>query len=139
MILDLSQQKQVEKFKDYSQHLLQGLKRVDIKEVKDTRTTRQNAALHLYFTMISQELNELGMEFQYFGVKGQQLSLRYTPDIVKDYFWRPIQVTLFNIKSTKQINSTQINEIVDVISKFFAEKGVHLLFPSMESLTEKQE
>jgi hypothetical protein len=124
MILDLSQQKQVEKFKNYSTHLLQGLKRVDIKELKDTRTSRQNAALHLYFTMISQE-------------KGQQLSLRYSPDIVKDYFWRPIQETLFDIKSTTKINSNQINDIVDVISKFFAEKGVHLLFPSMESLTEK--
>ena len=67
MILDLSQNKQVDKFKEYSLHLLHGLKKVDIKEQKNTRTTRQNAALHLYFTMISQELNELGMEFQYFG------------------------------------------------------------------------
>lgn len=137
MILDLSQQEQLEKFKDYSNKLISGLKRVDLKEVKDTRSSRQNASLHLYFTMISQELNELGMEFNYTGIKGMNISTRYTPDIIKDFFWRPLQITLFDIKSTTKINTKQINEIIDIISKFFAEKGVYLQFPSMESLIER--
>ena len=41
-------------------------------------------------------------------------------------------MALFDIESTKNINTIQINEIVDVISKFFGERGVIIEFPSVE-------
>ena len=107
---------------------------VELKEVKLTRSGKQNRALHVFFTIISNELNELGMEFQYSGLKGSTLSTRYTPHLVKEFFWRPVQIALFNIQSTTKIDTIQINEINDVIIKFFAERGVELYFPSIESL-----
>jgi len=138
MILNLNNEQQRQKFDQYSKKLLEVKCKVEIKKIQDTRTARQNRALHVFYGLICTELNELGMEFQYFGVSGQQLSTRYTTTIVKERFWRPIQEALFQIKSTKDINSKQINEIVDVITKFFAEKGVNMEFPSIESMMNKE-
>lgn len=102
------------------------------KEIK-LRTKAQNSALHQYFNMISTELNEMGAEFHYTGLRGVDLSTRYTPTIVKDFFWRPIQLALFDIESTTQLDTRQMNEIIDVITKFFADKGINIQFPSEES------
>jgi len=83
--------------------------------------------------MISFAFNEMGQEFVFTGLKGKDISIPYTPNIVKDCFWRPIQIALFDIYSTKDINTEQLNEIVLVITKFFAERGVSTLeFPSMD-------
>ena len=136
MKYDLSIPKDKELFKKYYDKLISKGCQVELKEVKVTRSQRQNRSLHLLFSMISNELNELGMEFQYFGVKGQVLSTRYTAHIVKNHFYRPIQIALFDIQSTTKVNTQQINETFDVIAKFFAEKGIELFFPSIESMTD---
>ena len=111
---------------------------IELKALSDNRSSKQNRALHKLFTIMSEQLNEMGLEFQYCGVKGSMLSTRYTPEVVKNYFWRPIQMALFDIESTKHINTIQINEIVDVISKFFGERGVIIEFPSVEMLMNKR-
>tara|TARA_R110002096_G_C14480964_1_gene713833 strand:+ start:574 stop:978 length:405 start_codon:yes stop_codon:yes gene_type:complete len=132
MKYDLSIKNDLNDFKFKINYLIENKKICELKAVKISRTSKQNSSLHKYFTFIADELNELGMEFNYFGVSGKQLSMRYTPNIVKDYFWRPIQVTLFDIESTTKLNTKQMNEIIDVITKFFAEKGVLIPFPSIE-------
>lgn len=126
-----------QKAKTRFEALLNNEKNIELKEVRITRSSRQNSALHLYFTFISDELNEMGTEFTYTGVKGVELSTRYTAEIVKNFFWRPIQITLFDIESTTKIDTNQINQIIDIVSKFFSEKGVEIAFPSFESLMEQ--
>ena len=76
----------------------------------------------------------MGVEYQYFGLKGQVLSMMHTPHLVKNFIWRPIQLALFDIESTKKINTEQINKIVDVLTKYFGDKGVEIQFPSKEVL-----
>lgn len=115
--------------KRYLRKLIEQGKTVEIKGLSDKRSSLQNRALHKFFVIISDILNEQGQEFSYTGVKGFKLSTRYTPDIVKNFFWRPIQLTLFEIESTKKINTHQLNDIADVIIKYFNEKGVYLDFP----------
>ena len=136
MKYDLSTPKDKELFKNYYDKLLSKGAKVELKEVKVTRSQRQNRSLHLLFSMISNELNELGMEFQYFGVKGQVLSTRYTAHIVKEHFYRPIQIALFDIQSTTKVDTKQINENFDVVAKFFSDRGVEIFFPSIESMTD---
>lgn len=121
-------------YKERSNKLLFKRSNVELKEVRLTRTAKQNRAMHLLFTFIATELNELGLEFNYTGLKGSNMSTRYTPHLVKEFFWRPIQVALFDIESTTKIDTKQMNEITDVISKFFAERGVVLEFPSIDQL-----
>lgn len=136
MKYDLSKQIDLQRFKNDVTKVTAMTKTVELKEVKLTRSGKQNRALHVFFTIISNELNELGMEFQYTGLKGSTLSTRYTPHLVKEFFWRPVQIALFNIQSTTKIDTQQINEINEVVIKFFAERGVELFFPSLESLME---
>ena len=107
---------------------------VSLVKRKKTRTSRQNAALHLFFTFISDGLNEMGQTFNYTGIKGFDMELKYTPFLVKETLWRPIQIALFEIESTKDINTSQMNYIIDVIIKYFSERGYSLDFPSIQSL-----
>jgi hypothetical protein len=102
-----------------------------------TRSSKANRALHLYFSFISNELNELGIQYQYTGISGKTFELRYTSDLVKNFIWRPIQQSMFNKKSTTQLTTKELNDIIDVITNFFAERGIVLDFPSMETLLDK--
>ena len=129
MIYRTSEPSELKALKYKLDYLIENKKRVDLKEVKNTRTSLQNASLHKYFTMISEELNELGMEYIYFGVSGKELSLMYTPELVKNFFWKPIQIALFDFESTTKLSTEQMNQIIDVITKFFADKGVLIPFP----------
>ena len=120
------------------EYLIEKGKVFELTEKRGNRSGSQNSALHLFFTIICEQLNEIGLEFHYFGVKGQELTCRYTPHVVKEFFWRPTQIALFDIKSTTKINTAHINEITDVVVKFFGEKGVIIDFPSVEGLMNKK-
>lgn len=134
MIFDLQNEPDITNAKNKFNFLLDKGKTIDLLEKKNTRTAKQNKALHLLFTIISSQLNEMGMEFQYFGLKGKVISVPHTPHLVKEHVWRPIQIALFGIRSTKKINTTHINDIVDVLARFFSEKGIVIQFPSKEQL-----
>lgn len=134
MIYDLSNTSDLRAFKFRSNYFIENNKKVDLKESKNSRTSLQNAALHKFFTIIAEQLNELGLEFNFTGVKGYDLSTRYTANIVKEFFWKPIQITLFDYESTTKLNTQQMNEIIDIIIKFFADKGVLIEFPNKEHL-----
>lgn len=134
MLYNFQNEKEVLNFREKSEFYINKGYTVDLIKKMNTRTTKQNSALHLLFTIISNQLNDIGVEFQYFGLKGQVLSVRHTPHLVKEHVWRPIQKALFDIDSTTKLNTIQINEILDVLTKFFAEKGVVIQFPSKETL-----
>ena len=134
MLYNLQNQTEVDNFKDKSNFFIKNGYTVDLIKKMNTRTTKQNSALHLLYTIIANQLNEMGVEFKYFGLKGQVLEMRYTPDLVKNHIWRPLQIALFDIKSTTKINTIQINEIMDVLIKFFAERSIVIEFPSKEQL-----
>jgi len=110
---------------------------VELTKKSNSRSAKQNRSLHLYFTLISDQLNDMGLEFNYQGLKGMDLSVRHTPEIVKTFIWKPIQYAMFNIESTTKINTIQINEILDVLTVYFGDKGILIEFPSLESLENK--
>lgn len=138
MQYELSNHIDLQKAKDRFNFLIENKADIELKKLSDKRTSQQNRALHKFFVMISFALNELGLEFHYFGIKGQELTTRYNELIVKEHFWKQIQRTLFNIESTTELNTHQINEIVDVIIKFFGEKGVLIEFPNKETLCQNK-
>jgi len=105
--------------------------------IKQVRTNTQNRSLHKYFTLIADELNELGQEFCYTGITGKELSMPYTSTLVKEMFWKPISLTMFGFESTTKLDTNQMNQIIEVFSKFFAERGVVLDFPSIEAMENK--
>lgn len=139
MIADLKNSEEVSAFMAFCSDSISNKDIIEYKKRRRTRSIRQNSSLHLYFTMISEQLNELGLQFQYEGLKGMTLEMRYTPELVKNFIWRPIQVAMFEIESTTDINTLQINEIIDVITSFFGERGVVIEFPSIDSLLNSEE
>ena len=100
---------------------------------KKRRSVTQNAALHLYFKHISDELNELGMEFKYEGIKGMVMETPYTEHIVKELVWKPIQLTLFGFESTTKLTTKEIDRIIMIFSRYFGEQGIEIPFPSIET------
>jgi len=132
MIYELSKEYDANRAKARLNNLIAGGKVIELTARKVSRTTKQNSALHKYFEFIATELNELGMEFQYQGIKGMNISLRYTPELVKDFIWRPIQIALFEIQSTKDLDTKQMNDIIDILIKYFGERGIEIAFPCIE-------
>jgi hypothetical protein len=98
------------------------------------RSSLQNASLHKMFSDIASQLNEIGHTFNYTGFKGNNLELMYTGTLIKETLWRPIQIALFDIESTTQIDTNQLNKILDIITNHFAKMGLQVVFPSKESL-----
>lgn len=119
---------------DKAQEYLDKLKKtgevVEILKVKQNRTNQQNRALHLFFTMVANELNELGIPFIYHGLKGMEFEIQWTAELFKEFTWKPIQKAMFGIESTTKLKKDQIDPIFDVINKFFADRGVEIQFPN---------
>ena len=134
MIINTNKPEDVLKAKEWFKNLIDSECKFELKKVLNTRTSQQNRALHLFFTFVSTELNELGLEFEYTGLSTKNLTSRYTPLIVKGFIWKPIQVSMFNFDSTKKLDTTQMNEIIDVIVSYFGNKGINLQFPNIEKL-----
>lgn len=103
---------------------------IEINEIKPTRSTLQNRALHLYFTFCADALNDAGFEFAYRNIKGMEIEIPWNGEMFKEYVWRPIQKTLYDFESTTKLNTTQINAILDVLTRHFANLGLSVQFPN---------
>ena len=100
MHLNLENPTEVKKAEKYLSKLIEGKNKIELKKLSNSRTAKQNRALHKFFVIVSEQLNEMGLEFTYSGLNVHNLCTRYTPSIVKDFFWRPIQIALFEVEST---------------------------------------
>lgn len=101
------------------------------------RSSQQNKALHLLFQNIAFELNRIGMEFTYNGIKGMEIQTTYTPEIVKEFLWKPLQNALLKKESTTKLTTQDINMIFEILGKWFSEKWVVIDFPSAETISHK--
>ena len=102
------------------------------------RSSQENRALHVLFQNIAYELNRLGLVFTFRGIKGMEIATTYTPDIVKNFLWKPLQDALVKKESTTQLTHNDIGLIFEILGKWFAENGIEISFPSMESMSRKK-
>lgn len=82
------------------------------------RTDQQNKALHKFFQLLSDKLNEQGLDMKTV-IKAE---VWWTPQAVKDYLWRPVQEAKFGKISTtqldKQMEIDQIHEnLMEILGK----------------------
>jgi len=139
MEYDLSKDNEIYICNNHFQKLLTDKKTIKLEVVRKKRTTAQNRALHLWFTLIAQELNNIGMTFEYRGIKQLELNVPYTLEIVKDFIYKPIIKSMYKLDSTTKLTSQQINEVFDVVNLALAKYDIHLPFPSIESLIDYEE
>lgn len=112
--------------------LSKSMTKVLIENLPKKRSLQENKALHVLFQNISYELNRLGLEFTYRGIKGMDIQTTYTPEIVKKFIWKPLQDVLLKKSSTTQLTHNDIALIFEILGKYFAEMGVEIQFPSYE-------
>lgn len=106
--------------------------RIEPIKKKALRTSQQNRALHKYFEMLADALNEGGFTVQL--VLKQKMELDWTKDMVKDVLWRTAQKAILKKESTKDLNKQEdIDRVYDHLNRHLSEKfGVHVAFPSAE-------
>ena len=134
MIYNLANEIELEIFNRHIKSLRENKKIVEIKEVKKKRTNQQNRAMHLYFTFISRELNNLGQTFVYTGISGKQFETPFTPELVKSFIIKPLIKTLFDYDSTTKLTTSDINRVIDILTNFFSQRGINIIFPNIENI-----
>lgn len=101
------------------------------------RTKQQNKALHVLFRLLAETLNENGLDMR--KTLKPEVDIPWSPASAKEYLWRPIQKAQLNKMSTTELTTKEIDEVFDTINKHIGEKfGVHIPFPSIESLIERE-
>lgn len=97
------------------------------------RTISQNRALHLYFTMLADTLNENGLDMR--KVLKPGIDIPWTSKNIKEYLWRPIQKALLHKESTTELTTSEIDQVLDILHLHLGEKfGVAQEFPSIETI-----
>lgn len=105
----------------------------DCHHATDLRTAKQNNALHLYFTLLAQALNESGYDMK--KVIRQEVDIPWNPYSIKEYLWRPVQEAQLGKKSTTKLKKNEIDQVYETINRVIGERtGVHVPFPSLEQL-----
>src|SRR3972149_5110469 len=116
----------------FCKHLIDSNKPIEVSEVIRKRTNSQNNSIHLYCSMIARQLNDIGLTYVFTNPIGWDVELVWNTEIVKEYIWRPVQKEMFQIESTKDLKmSGEIEQIIQVLDKAFAERGIDVEFPSM--------
>lgn len=101
------------------------------------RTPAQNRALHKYFTMLADEMNAAGLDQR--TVLKPEIDIPWTTESVKEQIWRPLQKIQLGKDSTTELSTTDIDKILDTITKHLGEKfGFVVEFPSIEALINKE-
>lgn len=100
---------------------------------KPQRTSQQNRALHLYFTLLADALNLAGYDMR--ETIRQDIDIPWTPMTIKEYLWRPIQEKFLLEQSTTRLKKKDVSKVYDVLNKIIGERtGVYVPFPSIEEL-----
>jgi hypothetical protein len=104
----------------------------------EQRTPRQNNALHLFFSLLAEELNAGGYDMR--KVIREAIDIPWTPYSVKEYLWRPVQKAQLGKKSTTKLTTKEIDQVYDTVNRVIGERtGVHVDFPSIEMMEREEQ
>lgn len=103
--------------------------------IKKQRTLKQNDSLHLYLSMLANELNDSGQDMR--KVLKPTVDIPWSTDTAKRFLWKPIQEIMMDKKSTTELTTDEIDKIYKVLDKHVSEKcGIHVEFPAIENTDE---
>lgn len=96
------------------------------------RTPTQNAALHLYFRQLADELNDSGYDLQKV-LEQKTVAVPWNERMVKEILWRQLQEVITGKGSTTELTSSEVNRVYEVLDRHIAENfGLSVPFPSDE-------
>ena len=88
--------------------------------VKPSRTLNQNSAIHAYCDEVAKVMQARGMDMK--TVIKEGVPIEPTMYMVKEYMWRPIQKAVTGCESTTKINTIEVNEVYEHLSRLLAER-----------------
>lgn len=88
--------------------------------MNEQRTLQQNKALHKLFRQLSEQLNDAGLDMK--AVLKPDVDIAWTPEMVKEYLWRPIFEVMTQKESTADANTTDYSAVYDVLSRHLGQK-----------------
>lgn len=101
----------------------------------EKRTLQQNKAIHKLFTTLANDLNEKGLDMRV--VLKPSYHLWWTPEMIKEHLWKPLQKVMYQKESTTELDTSQISKVYEQLAKIIGEKfGVEIDFPSFEQTKE---
>ena len=87
------------------------------------RTGNQNRALHLWFGMLANTLNENGLDKEVVLERlYTRISAPWTKTAVKEDIWRPVQEAVIHKGSTVDADRTEYTPIYEALAKWFAQE-----------------
>lgn len=92
------------------------------------RTPTQNNALHKYFELVAEALNDSGYDIR--KTISHQMDIPWSKESVKELIWRQAQKTYLGKVSTTELNTKEIDGVYDVVNRYLAQFGIHIPFPS---------
>jgi len=103
-----------------------------IDKIHNKRTIPQNNAMHLYFQLLADELNNAGYEMKsVFEVK--DTDVEWSGTTIKECLWKPIQKAMTGKDSTTEISKDEVDKIFETLNRHIGENfGIHIPFPSIE-------
>ena len=110
----------------------------DIKGERAARTVLQNRSLHLYSSLVCDELNDSGWtKKKYYEVK--EVDIGWTPESVLDDIWRGIQEAMYQHRKTSKLKIEQVSEVYKRMAKHLSETCcVTTAFPNKYRKMEEQ-
>lgn len=106
-----------------------------MEQKQNQRTIQQNKALHKYFDLLAQALNEAGYDMR--KTLKQDIEIPWNTETIKNYLWRPIQEAQLRKESTTELTTKDIDKVYDTLNRHLGTKfGIHISFPCEESENE---
>lgn len=97
------------------------------------RTSKQNAALHVYFKELADELNARGLDMK--QTLRHDIEIPWDEHNIKEHLWRPVQLAKTGKTSTTELEPGEVSKVYDIINNVIATKfGIELEFPSWEAV-----
>jgi hypothetical protein len=97
------------------------------------RTNRQSRALHLYFQLLSDELNNAGYDVK--KTLEHSVSIPWSPVRIKELIFRPIMEAQLGKTSTTELSTKDIDLLYDTLNRYLGENfGIHVPLPSEDNL-----
>lgn len=103
---------------------------------ENTRTNPQNAAMHKFFTLLADALNDAGLDQRDVMAKMKEgLEIPWSRDTVKENLWKPIQNAMLGKDSTTKLTTKEVTDIYEILNRFTASRlGVSIPFPNKDEL-----
>lgn len=96
---------------------------------EEQRTLLQNKAMHLYFEMLANALNDAGFDIKKV-LEMKTVDVPWTKTSVKEVLWRPVMEAMLNKSSTTDQSTIELSQVYEVLNRHTAEKlGVNVPWP----------